>query len=70
MLLSCLRGSEAACRWQQECPRHGATVPVEEESPFPEQEPPPPFPPSCHSGQGDNRHSRISAPLNVQLFLH
>lgn len=51
-------GMVPLCRWMRR------------ESPFPEQEPPPPFPPSCHSGQGDNRHSRISAPLNVQLFLH
>lgn len=34
-----------------------------------EQAPPPPFPWSCLSGQSDNRHLHISAPLNLHRLL-
>lgn len=35
-----------------------------------EQKPPPPFPWSCCSRQGGNRHSHVPAPLCFQLVLH
>lgn len=34
-LLSYLRGSDTACRWQQEHPWHSAAVPVGKKNPFP-----------------------------------